>query len=163
MHGQYEFTGDQNALIRGLASKMGTVGFFLMLVGLGMLVLAGLGFLPTVTDALPSLPDGVPPEVQGAIDRYTAFAAERQTQVYYGALASGIQAIILLLSGVYVRRASASFRKIVDTEGEDISHLLTALGALRGLFSLLATLLILALLIAMAVIGLRIYAHLNGF
>lgn len=163
MHGQYEFTGDQNALIRTLASKMGTVGFFLILVGLGTLVLAVLGFLPTVTTELPTLPDGVPPEVLGAIERYTAFAAERQSQVYYGALASGIQAVILLLSGVYVRRAAGAFRKIVDTEGQDITHLLTALGALKGLFSLLATLLILALIIALGVIGMRIYAQMNGF
>ncbi|MGK0359507.1 MAG: hypothetical protein ACI9U2_001809 [Bradymonadia bacterium] len=163
MNGQYEFSGDENAIIRTLASKMGTVGFFLMLVGLGLLVLAALGFLPTVTDTLPALPAGLPPEVVGAVERYTAFAAQSQMQAYYGALASGLQAIILLLSGVYVRRASGSFRKIVNTEGEDISHLLTALGALRGLFSLLATLLILTLIIALGVIGLRIYAQMNGF
>lgn len=162
MSGQYEFSGDQNALIDGLATKMRGVGTFLLLLGFGMFVLAALGFLPTVTD-LPTMPDGTPPEVLSAIDRYTAFAAERRSQVYYGALASALQGIILLISGVYVRRAAGSFREIVRTEGRDISHLLEALGALKGLFSLLATLLTLGLLIALGVIGMRIYAQLNGF
>lgn len=163
MAGQYEFTGEQNALIDTLARKMGTVGTFLLLIGLGTLVLAALGFLPTVTDSLPGLPSGTPPEVLKAVEQYTAFAAEQRTQVYYGALASALQALILLVSGVYVRRAGASFRQIVDTAGRDISHLLDALGALRGLFSLLSTLLILALLIALGVVGLRIYGHFYGF
>lgn len=163
MSGQYEFSGDQNALMDGLATKMRGVGTFLLLLGFGMFVLAALGFLPTVTDSLPTLPDGAPPEVLSAIDRYTAFAAERRSQVYYGALASALQGIILLISGVYVRRAASSFREIVRTEGRDISHLLEALGALKGLFSLLATLLTLGLLIALGVIGMRIYAQLNGF
>jgi hypothetical protein len=163
MAGQYEFTGDQNALIDTLATKMRGVGTFLLLLGLGMLVLAALGFSPTITDAPPPLPDGTPPEVLNAIDRYTAFVSERRSQVYYGALASAIQAIILLISGVYVRRSAQAFRQIVKTEGRDISHLLEALGALKGLFSLLATLLSLGLLIALGVIGLRIYGQLNGF
>lgn len=163
MAGQYEFTGDQNALIDTLSRKMSTVGTFLLLIGLGTLVLAGLGFMPTVTDSLPGLPNGTPPEVLDAVKRYTAFAAEQRTQVYYGALASALQALILIVSGVYVRRSARSFRQIVETAGRDISHLLDALGSLRGLFGLLSTLLMLALLIALAVVGLRIYGHFYGF
>lgn len=163
MAGQYEFTGEQNALIDTLSRKMRTVGTFLLLIGLGTLTLAALGFLPTITDSLPGLPDGTPPEVADAVKRYTAFAVEQRSQVYYAALASALQAIILLVSGVYVRRSAASFRQIVDTAGRDITHLLDALGSLKGLFSLLSTLLTLALLIALAVVGLRLYGHFYGF
>ncbi len=54
--------------------------------------------------------------------------------------ASGIANIlsggVYLAIGIWTRRAAASFREIVDTEGSDIDHLMSALGQLLNLYRL---------------------------
>ena len=51
-------------------------------------------------------------------------------------LSSIVGGIILVLIGLWTRRASISFTQIVETEGRDISNLMIALGELRKLYAL---------------------------
>jgi len=47
-----------------------------------------------------------------------------------------LQGIISIIIGIWTTKASESFQKIVDTQGNDISYLLGALDQLKKLFSL---------------------------
>lgn len=153
----YEFDDAQNKVIDGLASKMGTVGFFLSLAGLAVLFAGLAGLLPTLAP-VPELPGQVPPEVGKAMSQWAEqVKAQDQTRVYYGALAGLIQAMILLAAAMYTRRSAKNFQKVVQTAGNDISHLMQALTALRNVFSLASTLLVLAVLLALGAAGISLY------
>jgi hypothetical protein len=69
--------------------------------------------------------------------------------VHYGPIVSGVLACLI---GLWTQRASMSFRNVVNTEGRDISHLISALDDLRKLYSLQFWLLILG--VALALLGL---------
>ena len=62
-----------------------------------------------------------------------------------GGFGSVIYGIVQLLVGVWTNKAAASFRKIADTQGSDISNLMDALAELRKLYTLQYWLFILAL------------------
>ena len=62
-----------------------------------------------------------------------------------GGFGSVIYGIVQLLVGVWTNKAAASFRKIADTQGNDISNLMNALAELRKLYTLQYWLFILAL------------------
>lgn len=49
---------------------------------------------------------------------------------------SGPQVAMLVVLGLWMMNASSSFRMIVETHGQDISHLMTAMDALRKLYNL---------------------------
>jgi hypothetical protein len=66
-------------------------------------------------------------------------------QHHYGPIIAGA---LIALVGLWTQRASASLKSVVYTEGQDISHLLSALEDLRKLYSLQFWLLVLALFIA---------------
>lgn len=153
----YEFDGGQNKIIESLASKMGTVGFFLSLAGLAVLFAGLAGLLPTLAP-VPDLPAQVPPEVTEAVGKWAEqVKAADQTRVYYGALSGLLQAFILLAAAMYTRRSAKAFRQVVQTAGDDIGHLMGALTALRNVFSLTATLLVLAVLVALGAAGISLY------
>jgi len=153
----YEFDNEQNKVIGGLASKMGTVGFFLSLAGLAVLFAGLAGLLPALAP-VPELPGQIPPEVGAAVSKWAAeVQAADQTRVYYGALSGLLQAMILLAAAMYTRRSAKSFHKVVQTAGDDVGHLMRALTALRNVFSLTATLLVLAVLIALGAAGISLY------
>jgi len=158
----YEFDDTQNRTIEALANKMGTVGFFLSLAGLAALG-AGLAGLLPVLAPVPDLPTQVPPEVSNAVAGWAEkVRSADQTRVYYGALTGLLQAMILLAAAIYTRRSAKSFRKVVQTAGNDVPHLMSALTALRNVFSLASTLLILAMLLALGAVGLSLYHRFMG-
>jgi hypothetical protein len=157
---QYEFSANQNQLIGYLSRRMNVVGIFLILIGLGVAVLAVISLLPLLGN-VPELPSQVPPEMLDAFRRYEQYARGNREPLYYGSLAGGLQALILVISGVYVRRSANSFRRIVNSEGRDISHLMDALVSLRGLFGILYSLLLLALMLAMGLVAVRITSQMG--
>jgi hypothetical protein len=75
------------------------------------------------------------------------------------AMASGL---IFLLIGLWTRSSAAEFQKIVATTGQDISHLMNALGSLHKMYSLLYTLIIFGILAFLLVIGVFLYARFSG-
>ena len=60
---------------------------------------------------------------------------------------NGPQAIIFLVVGVWTTRASNSIKAIVDTQGNDIQHLMDAMSGLSKLYRLQRALMILCLVL----------------
>lgn len=58
-----------------------------------------------------------------------------------------IQGVLALVVGGFTVQAAVAFRHIVDSRGDDLGHLMTALGALRSLYRLQVFLLCLALFV----------------
>lgn len=70
-----------------------------------------------------------------------------------GAVGSIIQALFLLITGIWTFKACSSFQNIVDTQGQDIENLMLALGELRKLYALQYWLLIITLIfVALALV-----------
>jgi hypothetical protein len=67
-----------------------------------------------------------------------------------------IQGGLAFVIGGFTVQAAAAFRRIVDTRGDDIGHLMTALGALRSLYQLQVFLLSAALVLL--VVGFILFA-----
>ncbi len=61
-----------------------------------------------------------------------------------GGLAALFQGAILLVFAVFTYKAADAFRRIVDSTGEDITHLMRALCSLRSLYRLQVTILAVA-------------------
>lgn len=95
----YEFDQSQNQLFRDLAQKMRFVSFFLIALGI-LLVIGGL------------------------------FNLSR------GEIGSVISGVVQVIIGFWTYRAAGAFRKIVDTQGNDVENLMGALGELRKLYTL---------------------------
>jgi hypothetical protein len=69
-----------------------------------------------------------------------------------------LQGIISIIIGIWTTKASESFQKIVDTQGNDISYLLGALDQLKKLFSLQYwTYLIGAIIVIITIISILIF------
>lgn len=66
-------------------------------------------------------------------------------QLAKGGVAALIQGALALVVGMLTVQAASAFRKIVDTRGDDIGHLMSALGSLRSLYRLQVILLCIAL------------------
>ncbi len=64
-----------------------------------------------------------------------------------GGFGSIIQGIIQIIIGIWTGRAASSFQLIVNTQGNDITNLISALGELRKLYVLQYWLLILGLIL----------------
>lgn len=155
---EYEFTEHQEQQISGLTNKMGQVGSFLVLVGVLIAIAALVGLLPVLFgDSVAQLPDGTPDDLKLALGNLTAAVSADRTAVLYGSAGTFIQGIIFVAVGLYTRRAKGAFEQVVDTEGNDISNLMNAIGALKSLFSLMASILMLGILLAVCAIVLRIY------
>jgi hypothetical protein len=59
-----------------------------------------------------------------------------------GAASAVIQGAVAVVVGGFTVQAAGAFREIVDSRGDDISHLMTALGTLRTLYRLQVILLL---------------------
>ncbi len=121
---EYEFDNSQNQVIEQLAHKMRFCGIFLIIVGViialpGVLTLSGILIMPGI--ALPGL---------------TLLIAA----MYF------LNALFYIVVGMWTVKAASSFKLIVDTTGNDISHLMNALGELKKLYTLQYTLLIIGII-----------------
>ncbi len=59
-----------------------------------------------------------------------------------------ISTLILLFLGFWTLGAARAFQDVADTQGRDISHIMQALGEMRGMYSLLYWLLIIGIFLA---------------
>jgi hypothetical protein len=74
---------------------------------------------------------------------------------------AAVNGLIYLLIGIWTRNVAASFRKIFDTQGHDIGHLMDALGALNRMYTLSYSLIDIGLLFMLATLGVYLYAQLT--
>jgi len=157
-YAQYEFSVEQNALIGSLARKMGWVGLFFTVVGLLNLLVTGLLVLAIYRNQLPAdWLSQLPPEARSQMHTLPP-----SNQLWGFALNAGISGLVYLLIGIWTQTAAGSFRRIVDTQGRDISHLMHALSALHKMYSLVYALLVVTLLFFLAAVGLALFSQFAG-
>jgi len=161
---QYEFNETQNKNLSGLASKMNFVGFFSVAFGV-------IGLLITAVVIFAIFRDRLPASWKEKLENVAEKAAEKaQIQESWKTLPGnnhlwgiaayvGVTSVFFLFLGVWTRSSAAAFRKIVDTRGNDISHLMDALGSLGNMYGLLHTLLVVALLAGLVAVGLAVYQN----
>ncbi len=121
----YEFTEDDNKVVRGLARKLRLVSLVLIVLGLLAGTLAGLEIKNGAGDIGQDIMNNL-----GMI----------------------ITALLLLLFGIWFTSSASAFAKIAKTEGDDIGHLMSALGSLGSAFGLIYWAIVIAILAAIALI-----------
>lgn len=126
---QYEFSPSQNELIQDLAGKMRFVGFLLFTVGTLSII--------------------------GGIIAIFFFFVGQTGVVDLGGI---IQGIFFILVGYWTIKAGAAFKRIVDTQGNDLENLMGALSELRKLYTLQYWLAILLLIFIGLALILGIFA-----
>jgi hypothetical protein len=169
---QYEFTEDQNQQIRGLAGSMRFVGLFSAVFGGVALVLTLLAVLFIFRDRLPAgfrakaadyyqkAKAKLPEDLQKQAEEYSVDKIPTGNNFLVGvAIFCAVTGLIFLLQGIWARSSAASFQKIVDTRGNDITNLMSAVGALRTMYGLVHLLLGAALLGGLVAIGLTVYMY----
>ena len=132
----YEFTGDQNRLIGDMASKMKLVGLILIFFGFLNLINAILFQILYVQ----MNNEKVPPEVRDQL----AQIGTRDRWIITGYLT--IVGVVVVFVGTWTRSAGASFSQVVTTSGRDINHVMMGFSTLRKMYSLLASVLVAAIL-----------------
>ncbi len=71
-----------------------------------------------------------------------------------GGIGNIINGVFYIVIGIWTQKAASAFKQIVDTQGNDVENLMTALGELRKLYTLQYWLLILVLIfLALAVVA----------
>jgi hypothetical protein len=160
---EYEFTPEQNSLIGALAARMRTVGLFLLILAL-LNLLFTLVVVAVIYRA--KLPQDYVDAVVKKVGEATRTDVQKQLDnlppdkhLWGVAIFSGVNFLIYLLVGVWTRSAAAEFRKIVDTQGNDVTHLMGALSALNKMYSLINTLILLGLLLFLAAVGYLVYSQ----
>jgi hypothetical protein len=125
---QYEFSAEQNRTINDLAGAMEVVATLMKLIGLVFLIFFGLLLLQAI-----------------------------QARGNYGPVVGLGSAMLICLSiGFWTSSSARSFRRIVESKNQDVWHLMNALGKLRNMYSLLRTIIIASLVLA--VIGVALFA-----
>jgi hypothetical protein len=126
---QYEFNDEQNREISALSDAMRVVASLMQLLGLAFVVLCAL----TATGAI---------QVGGG---------------YGPVIGLGSAALLCLCIGFWTGGSATSFRKIVETKNEDIWHLMNALGSLNNMYSLLRTIILGSLVLAVIAVAMVAY------
>jgi hypothetical protein len=79
-----------------------------------------------------------------------------------GVLLFDLNPILGLFIGLWAISSGTSFVKVAATQGNDIGHLMDALSKLRSIFSLIAILIVAALVITLALLIYFLVAHPEG-
>src|SRR5262245_12058321 len=167
---QYEFSQDQNTLIGSLASKMSLVGLFFVVVGVIQILMALMIVAAIYKDKIPDewvakskeyvekLPDDVKKQAEG----YTLDKLPPKNHLWGMALNVGVVGLFYLLMGTWTRSSAASFRQIVTTQGQDVTHLMNALSSLHSMYSLVYTLLVVTILFGVVLLGMSLFQRFAG-
>ena len=161
---EFEFNDQQDAVIGDLARKMGLVGFVLVVFGV-------LQILHGVTTFIA----GRNPARVLSAAREAGVSAE-QLQKLELALAGGgwltpftfmaisfiLAGILLLLVGSWNQQAAGGFAGIVMTKGQDISRLMSALGAMQKKYSLMYNMIMIFAILSLISLGVSIFHWWKG-
>jgi hypothetical protein len=133
----YEFTPAQNEVVANLAYKMRGVGFVYFVLGL----------LSVVGGVLIGVAAYKDPKL-----------ADAQRTVYAVAGFYVVSGLINVLIGNWTFAASRSFKRIVDTKGNDIGVLMDGFATLHKVYSLLYTLMLLGVVVFLAMLVVALVA-----
>ncbi len=154
---QYEFNEEQNGLFRSLSGKMGGVGLVLVVIGILNLIAAGMLVAAIYRNDLPA--DWVNKLPVEAKNQLATLPPNQQLLPF--AINAGLQGLVYFLLGIWTRSAAGSFRKVAGTQGNDVSWLMTALGALNKAYGLIYTLILLVVLLTLALVGYNVFQQMN--
>jgi hypothetical protein len=140
----YEFGSEQNNLIGDTATKMRLVG--LILIIFGFLNLLNAIMFQVVYVQMNN--EQIPAEVRDQL----AQISTRDRWIITGYVT--IVGVVFACSGLWTRQAGGSFQQIVTTRGNDIGHLMAGFRSMNKMYSLLATVMVAAIL---AVVVLMVY------
>lgn len=132
----YEFTTTQNGMIGDTATKMKLVGLILIFFGFLNLINAVLFQILFIQKSS----DNIPAEVRDQLSQIST----RDRWIITGYLA--IVGTVFACAGVWTRQAGGSFQQIVKTKGNDIGYLMDGFKSLNKMYSLIATVLVAAIL-----------------
>ncbi|MDC0667166.1 hypothetical protein [Nannocystis radixulma] len=121
----YEFSAPENVIIRQLVDAMRFVAAASLAVGAFVLILGIAGLATHGRSA-----------IGPAIGQFA-------------------EAVVFGLIGMWLQRAVDAFNRVIETSGDDITHLLHALRELTRVFSLQRTVLVLAAIIIVMAIGIH--------
>lgn len=121
----YEFSAPENVLIRQLVDAMRFVAAAALALGAFDLILGLAGLFTQGKAALGP------------------------------SLGNFVQSVVFVLIGMWLQRAVDAFNRVVETSGNDITHLLHAITELTRVFSLQRTVFVLALLVTVLSIGVQ--------
>lgn len=138
----YEFTASQNDTIGALGTKMNLVGLILIIFGFLNLANA----LVFQFAYVKMNDDRVPQEVR---DQLSAIG-KKERWIITGYMT--VVGAVLATAGVWTRTAGGSFGKIVETRGRDIAHVMDGFTALHKMYSLIATVMVAAILAVLILI-----------
>ncbi len=162
---QYEFSQDENVLVGSLASKMSLVGLFFVVVGvinvIVALVLVLAIFRTNVPKSWYDKLDKLSPEAKKQVEEQ-ANNLPSNNHLWGITLNAAAVGVFYLLMGTWTRSAAGSFKQIVETQGQDISHLMKALGSLHSMYALLYTLLMITVFLLVLFLGLALFARFAG-
>jgi len=151
---QYEFTGQQSDLIRGLAYRMSGVGFVFLL--LGMLQVA-YGISVFVIGRSPEKLMGQAAErLKVPVDQIPKELFTQAT-LTISALAVCLIGLIHFLIGIWTRQSAQGFYGVANTRGQDITRLMESLISLRKMYGLVYNIMLLGALLVVASIGYTLY------
>lgn len=169
---QYEFTNEQNTEIGNLAGKMRFVGFFSVAFGVLALLVCLMTVLFLFRDRLPKgfrekakeyskkVQDKIPEDLKKEASEYSLDQIPTDNNFLTGiAVFTGVTGLIFFLQGIWTRSSAGSFQKIVDTRGDDVNHLMNAIGSLRAMYGQVYLLLVVALLGGLVAVGLTVYHY----
>lgn len=166
---QYEFSQNENQLIGSLASKMSVVGLFANIVGVINIVMALFVVAAIYQDKIPEswktkskeYMEKLPEDVRSEAGKHLEQMPPKH-HLWGIALNIGVVGLFYLMLGTWTRSAAVSFKKIVDTQGQDISFLMKALDSLHSMYSLVYTLLMVVLIAGLIFLGLALYQRFGG-
>ena len=131
---QYEFTDEQARNVGALAHAMAAVALMLKLLGLAFVVFAGLQLAVAIS-----------------------------TKEHYAApLGLSAAALLFLVVGFWTSSSARSFEKIVATRNEDMWHLMNALRSLYNMYSLMRTIIIGGLVLAVVGVAIVVFTMIKG-
>jgi hypothetical protein len=161
---EYEFSGQQNAVIGDLARKMSLVGFALMLFGALQIASGITTFLSgrNPQRVLAAAKEaGIPAEQLQRLETamtsggwFTPFTAAAISCILVG--------ILLMMVGTWNQQAAAGFAGMALTKGQDISRLMDALGALRKKYSLIYNMIMIFAIFSLISLGMSIFHWFRG-
>jgi hypothetical protein len=126
---QYEFSDEQNRNIAALAQSMFTVATMMKVLGLAFVIFGGLQLA----------------------------TALRDKGNYAPAIGISVAALLFLVIGFWTSGSARSFSKIVETRNEDMWHLMNALRRLYNMYSLMRTIIIGGLVVAVVGLALTLW------
>src|SRR5262249_34751629 len=142
--------------------KMRFVGLFFNVVGALNLLIAILLTVAIFRDRIPpSWIDKLPDAAKSEVEKQKANLPDN-SYLWGFVLNTAVVGLFYLLVGTWTRSAGGEFQKIVDTQGRDISHLMSALSSLHNMYALVYMLLVVTLMMGVVALGLVLYKQFAG-